>query len=396
MSAQHSLLAPSSCGIWGKPDGCPGSVLMQAMFPEVEGGSFSSDEDARQGEASHEMAAEMIARVSRGRGVPAFSEFDGRTASNGVVYTEAHWEAAELYALDAQAVMRKHGVFAGPDLCIEERVAMPQIHPENWGTLDLGLFAREAGRIYLWDYKYGLRGVPEFENWQLLDYLAGLINKWGIDGHAEQYITVHFRICQPRAYHTGGVVREWAVRLCDVRPLFNIVSANAHEAARIDPTIRSGPHCRDCTARHACPAALEAGLGLYEVAMQAVPQQLSPAALGTQLSIITRALKQLEYIKTGYEQRVESLERSGVSVPGWKIGRTNAREKWTKSPQQVINMGAMLGVDLAKPPEPVTPPQARKLGVSEDVIATFSEKPAGAAKLVADNTNEAKRVFYYE
>jgi hypothetical protein len=56
-------------------------------------------------------------------------------------------------------------------------------------------------------------------------------------------------------------------------------------------------------------------------------------------------------------------------------------------------MGDMMGIDLRKPPAPCTPKQAIAKGIDSAVISQYSETPAGALKLVADNGNKAREVF---
>jgi hypothetical protein len=52
-----------------------------------------------------------------------------------------------------------------------------------------------------------------------------------------------------------------------------------------------------------------------------------------------------------------------------------------------------MGVSLAKKPEPVTPKQARDAGVPADLVASYSRRKTGAAKLAPLTTADAQRVF---
>lgn len=384
----HSILPPSSAGIWGKPDGCTGWVLMAQTYPETE-----ETVEAREGTASHEIGAEIITDAKTNNRHRTAKDWVGTTASNGVIITEEMYEAAKEYGDDVARTMRKLGVFGGPGLRIEQRVEIPRVHAINWGTPDCSIYHKPSNALYVWDYKFGFEVVEAFENWQAIDYVAGLLDELEIDGHVDQFTTVHIRIAQPRAFHRDGTIREWKVLASELRAHINILSSNAHKALGPDAEFNTGSHCKHCPGRHACPAALKAGTGLYEVATKPVPVELSPEALGVQLAIVKRARKQLEYLESGFEEQAKGLIRSGSMVPGWSVEEGIGREAWAKPIEEVIALGDMLEFDLRKPVAAITPNQAKKLGVDEAVITAYSTKPRTGLKVVPDNGNKAKQVF---
>lgn len=362
---------------------------MSQQYPETE-----ESEEAAAGTASHEIAPLFIDSAARGNhNRPKRENIVGTPASNGVIITDEMFDCAEIYANDVISVMRDSAVFGGPNIGIEHRIEAKRVHDMSFGTTDAFIFDRNNYRLYIWDYKFGYELVEAFENWQSINYLAGLVDMLDIDGYDDQRITVHIRIAQPRAFHRDGMIREWTVKLSDLRGRFNILSANAHKALSNDAEIHTGDHCRHCQARHACPAALQVGLRLFEITGRPVPMELSPQAIGVQLAIIKRALKQLEYLESGFEEQVKSLVRSGVDVPGWMVQMGVGREKWSKPIPEVLAMGEMLDQDLKKPDEAITPNQARKLGIDDAVIKAYSDKPRTGLKIVPDNGNKAKKAF---
>lgn len=361
---------------------------MSQAYPETE-----RSEAAEEGEAAHEIAAEMIEALSRaGVGYPGRESSVGSAASNGVVITDEMYDAAEMYAQDVGAVMRERNVFGGTSLGIEQHIQAPRVHELSGGTPDCFLYDKEKGEIFVWDFKFGYGVVEAYQNWQCINYIAGLLDLFEIDGHQDEHIRVHVRIAQPRASHRDGPIRQWSTTAQGLRASINILSNNAHKALSPDVQTRSGPHCQHCPARHACSAALQGGMRLYEVAGQPVPAELSPEALGTQLAIVQRAKKQLEYLASGYEAQALGLIRSGKTVPGYDAVDSFGREKWARPVEEIIVLGEMLGCDLSKPTV-VTPKQAEKLGVDESVITAYSETPRSGLKLVADKSNKAKKVF---
>ena len=61
---------------------------------------------------------------------------------------------------------------------------------------------------------------------------------------------------------------------------------------------------------------------------------------------------------------------------------------------EAIEMGEMMGVPVAKPAEPVTPAQARKLGLSDEIVAEYAHRPSGGLRVVADEGGTSlARVF---
>lgn len=386
----HSVIPPSSAGIWGKPDGCPGWVTMAQCYPETE-----EKPEAAAGTASHEVGAGLIDEATRG---VSDTKFVGRTASNGVVITDEMVEGAELYAGDVIDVMRSTKIFGGPSLGIEQHIRCPNIHKESYGTPDCFLHDGDNLRLHGWDYKFGYEVVEVFENWQGINYMAGLAHL--MDTNPDLFPTpfddydIHLRIVQPRAFHRDGPIREWVVKGSTLRSksYFGQLQTAAAEALGGNPTTRSGSHCKHCPGRHACEAALRGGTRLYEAASTPMPVELSPQALGVQLSIVRRAVKQLELLETGYASQVAGLIKKGVNVPGWAPEATFGRQDWDKPFAEVVQMGEMLGHDLRKEALK-TPKQAIALGVDGDVIKEYSSTKRTGTKIVPDNGNKAKQVF---
>lgn len=381
----HSIIAPSSAGIWGKPDGCRAYPLMAAAYPQ------EPTEESKEGEAAHEIAQQMINDSRKGFNNHKLRDWLNITMSNGVAVTEEMFEAALLYCDDVVEVMRSADVFGGEYLKIEEYVNCPDIHELSGGTPDCWLFDRKSFKLYVWDFKYGFGFVDEFENYQAINYVSGIFSQLNINGVTDQMITVSIRIVQPRCYQASGPIREWTVTASDLRGYFNHLRQGAEESLSGVHPARTGDHCKYCEARHACPAALKAGLQLYEVAAQPMPHELDPEALGLQLAIVKRAVRALELLETGYEEQVKSLVKSGSIVPHFELEPTMGRETWSRPFDEVINLGKLMEVDLRKEALK-TPKQAIKLGIDDSVIKAYTEQRQTGTKLVPSK-NQARKVF---
>lgn len=390
MSGRHSIIPPSSAGIWGKPGGCSGWVIMSQQTPVLN----ETTQSTLEGETSHEVGAALIKTMAH-RGSSSINKDDyiNKKSSNGIIIDDAMFSGALMYADDVNEIMRKTGVFGGEYLGVEKRLTMPAIHDLSFGTIDSCIFDQRNGELYLWDYKFGFVMVEAFENWQLLNYLAGLIDLYNISGHADQHITVHFRIAQPRAYHYQGSIREWSANLAELRGYFNILKANAEKSLSNDSELNTGSHCKFCDCRYNCPAASKAGFNLFEVTEKPVPQQLSIEQLSVQLALVKRALEQLSSLEIGYEEQITHMIKNGTLVPGWLLENGKGRETWRGSTNEVIILGDLLGHDLRKPDNVITPNQARKLGIDPAIIKEYSHIPNTGLKLIRDNGNRARQYF---
>lgn len=367
-TTQHSPLAPSSAARWVV---CPGSVTMEARFPD------EPDDDSRNGDAAHWALSEM----QHGRTVA-----EGQPAPNGVLLTAEHLEAVDV-ALDW---IRQSAI--SESVQIERPVAVPRVHPQCWGTPDRSEW--EPGNrplLIVMDFKYGHRFVPAYENWQLITYAAGLLSA---TKYSDQDVDVMLVVIQPRCYVTGSPIREWRVPATDLRNYVNRLAMAAEEAMGPNPQCRPNPECRDCRARHACPALQRDAYNSAGLAYSAVPFNLTPQAASLEYKMLTEAAARLDARISGLEVQLIAEAKRGVRLPWQRMVSTAGRETWKPGMDaQVIDLGAMMGVSLARPPEPITPNQARKAGIPETVVAAYAHRPGGALKLEADAGGDAARVF---
>ena len=386
MIDEHSIIPPSSSEIWGAPGGCTGWVAMSKQYPDT-----GDSEDSRNGTASHEIGAELITYWRNESIILTASHFVGKQAINGVVFTQEMYDGALLYANDVINVIN---LYDDPVTGVEQRLTMPEIHEKSFGTTDAFVYDSRVARLYVWDYKFGHETVEAFENWQTMNYINGIIRTLpNIENWNPSSVTVHIRIVQPRAFHRDGTIREWITTLAILQLHFKTLHNNAHIALSPASVIRSGPHCKHCQARHACPAGLKCGMGLFEVSMQPTGIDLTPEALGVQLAIVNRAIKQLEYLQTGFTEQVNAVIKNGSIVPNFALEIGVGRLSWSKPANEIIALGNVLGIDLQKHDAIKTPTQAKQLGIDETVIEAYSEKPKTGLKLVSDNGNKAKMVF---
>ena len=372
MSA-HAFLAPSSAHRWVL---CPASPGMEAKYPEQ-----GDKPSAVEGTAAHAVMEQLLAN----RAPPPDA-------------TPEMIDGAMLVVDVVRNILAHH---PGAWVMVEKPVQIPRVHPQNWGTPDVRIWDEGSQNLWVIDYKFGHGVVEIFENWQLVDYVAGCLTEInamnsvaGMPATSEVGIMVHMAVIQPRAYHPHGPVRWWEVGATLLRDRIHHLSMAADEAT--SSTAQCKPHpvaCEHCSARHACDALQRAAYRGMDIARAAIGVDLPPAALGLELRMVDEALQLLEARKSGLAQQVEMLMRAGKVVPHWTMIAGQTREKWVKPDAEVIALGVMMGADLAKPPEAITPAQAKAKGVDAAVIAAFSMRPPGAMKLAIDNGAQARRVF---
>ena len=368
----HARLAPSSMGRLMR---CSGSLAMQELHPEPP-----DCEAAIEGQTAH-WAGAVILRD----GVVGVGEICPET---NIPVDDEMLAAAEMYA----AIVNSRGHFA--DLHVEEPVMCTRIHPEMWGTPDAWKYSAKVLNVF--DFKYGHAFVEVFENWQLISYAAGILDKLGVNGYEDQEITVSFVIVQPRSYHRDGPVRTWNCKASDLRGHFNLLAARCVEAldlARAACTPEPSA-CRDCSARHACEALQRASLVAVEQSTSAVPFDLPPVAVGHELRTMQRAADLLKARLTGLEEQARSMLAGGKTVPFYHLEPGRGRTVWTMPDADVIVMGRMMNVNLAKPPAAITPTQAKNsTSMDAALVASLCENRKGELKVTPDDALATRRAF---
>lgn len=351
--ADHSILAPSGASVW---TACPGSLRLKQ--PELD----DSDNTIREeGTACHELAA---ARLT---GQP-----EPTVASNGIAIDDDMREAVDLY------VRTIHETGYTPS--VERQVTCPSVHPDCFGTVDAYAYVR--GTLYIWDLKYGFGYVDAFENLQLLCYASGLM--------LPTIERIVLTIVQPRPY---AAVRKWSLTAEQLAGWTAKLAAAAIEALSPDAPVRSGPHCKYCSARFDCPAATRAGLDLYETVATAKLRGSTPAELAAFLTVVDRAAEQIKFLQTGVSEQLKHMLKSGQSVPGYKLVGKKGRLDWTAPADEVLLLGQLMGLDLSKPPEPITPTQAGKLGLSESLVDAYADRKPAGLELVRQTEKSIAKTF---
>lgn len=357
--SQHAPLPPSGAACWVK---CGMYRSMLATYGHIQ----EESDAAREGTAAHWVWEQMA------RGSPVGT---GTVAPNGVLVTDEMLDGAELM----QSVV---GDASGGN--IESRVSMPAIHPDNWGTPDF--WDIRMGVVRVIDYKFGHGYVDVFENWQLMDYAAGVIEALKLV--PENGCIFELVIVQPRCFTRDGTVRKWRVSFVDLLRYIEELRAAAHATE----VARTSSACEYCPGRAVCAALLDETQHLCDWATIELPLEMTPDQMGREYDRLLRAQSAVKARIGGIEEMILHRIRSGLPVDGWGAESKPGRRAWSVGIEEVVALGTLMGVPLAKPAV-ITPTQAIKAGIPEPVVANVSTVPQGELKLVRVDTRTARKVF---
>jgi hypothetical protein len=366
---EHSKLPPSSAA---RRVACPGSRALEEKYKSAE-----QSPAAREGEAAHWLAAWRFNQVHCMDSFP-------HVAPNGEPITDEMIEGAILYENSIEAVR------GGAVLHIEERVDISTIHPDCFGTPDCW-FVKE-NELHIFDYKFGHGYVEVFENWQLIEYAAGILDGLPL-GLTANDLDVVFHIVQPRSYHPSGNVRTWKSSLVTLEIYFDILRQVEAEAVQEIATTRVSPECNYCAARHACPTLRQSALVAADASYDNIPIELDSFQLGGELRYLQRARALLEARIAGLEEQATAMIRRGDRVPFFALESAPGRLAWGVPVGEVLKMGELLGYDLKKPDVALTPRQAIVAGIDEALVEVYCERQRGALKLTAVDEKQARKVF---
>tara|TARA_R110000782_G_scaffold19035_4_gene51722 strand:+ start:196 stop:1389 length:1194 start_codon:yes stop_codon:yes gene_type:complete len=385
-----SPLTAHSANTWVN---CTGSVALSLQFPAIETGEGVSD--ARlEGRAFHTVA-EKILTAFKTPNMALVSKFElvGTLSADNIVITDEIYDGALEYANDVLKVCNANGTMR--EMQIERRVDLECIYPGMYGYADCWLFDAKSNTLYVWDAKFGHKGVDAFENWQLITYVEGIMTALGVNGHTDQDLNLSLRVAQPRSFRSDGVIDVWDCKASELRGYVNTVKAAAAEAFSGEAKCKIGDQCGDCPARYACSTFQQFVYGGADYVGNVEGVSLSGHHLALELKILKKTEKALKARLSGLEAQALSEIKSGQILPGFMSLQGYGRKRWAKNTpiDEVIQMCDLLGVDARKPIDLDTPAQIIKKGIDEDVINLYSETPMTGVKLVEDSGARARNVF---
>ena len=309
---KHAKLSASGSHRWLA---CPGSVMLEADFPEDVVSEF-----AEYGTAGHELAQLCL-------------EQDRQAYTFGNEYLNKNVHFPEGFLVDSEMT---GAVQIYLDYCnslgegesrIEERVDFSDYVNEGFGTADF--IKIKKNEIYVVDLKMG-KGVRVYaeENTQGMLYALGVV--W--DSKLSDNDLIHIVIVQPRLDH----ISEWSITVYNLLTWArDYVRPRAEQAWSGQPIFNAGEsQCRFCKAKPTCKALAEHSLQTAMDVFTDIPTDgdlkeiytLTNDELG---SLLPRVDTLLGWAKSLESHALGELN-SGNKIKGYKLvmGRAGNR-KWT-------------------------------------------------------------------
>ena len=313
----HSKIGASASERWMA---CPKSPAMSEGVPR------KSSEYAMEGTAAHEVAEHFLKQwLKVGTEKPTvYPSILSEVTVEGVRFevTEEMAAAVQVY-LDT--IYADAELFGQEKILVEQRFALPKIHPDLYGTNDCCLYT-ETQSVMVYDYKHGAGKVVEaVENPQLMIYALGALNEF------PDATTVEMVIVQPRAKHPEGPVRRFAMSAEDLKAWGeNILKPAAYETENPEAPFNPGKWCDWCPGMSGCPAlhkhAVQTMFGDEVPDTMPLVERLSAEKLAEIVAFKPLAEK---FLDACYEE-VKARMTNGVSVPGLKLVEGRGVRKWVE------------------------------------------------------------------
>ncbi len=252
--------------------------------------------------------------------------------------------------------------------------------------------------LYIRDFKYGWRIVNAEENATMLAYAVGMVRhiyavapSLFVDRGPDD-LRIHLGIYQPRPYHPDGPLRECTITLGELM----IAWAKICDTLERLPSdeLATGDHCEQCPAAilGTCPAYLRATANAIDVAMRGGAIEVPASAVGKELVNLKRASDVLKS-RLDWLQDIakRALKTDANAVPGWGLEVQYGNRVWTADAEALKQL---TNVDVLQPPKLVTPAEALRRGVSQEVYDANTKRPLIGDKLVRrDPDAEARKAL---
>lgn len=377
----HSKLSFSARKRWKN---CPDSVLLSVGQPDKESPA------AREGTAAHAVAEFYVRQAFGLPGampgdpldvpVPEGVELKGKTPERWNEELRQHGRAYVGYI--------KSLIPAGYEahVTIEQKVAIPSLHPQLFGTADCLIWIPELRLLIVIDYKYGFQDVDvgddEDTNEQLAAYAVAAPETFNL-----QPLVLGVAVFQPR--RTIGMAGQHVELPADWLPRER--AKLAAEVAAVDAADgtnpKAGPWCNYCRAKAVCPRThetLAAAVGVY------VGEKNLHSMSDDEVVQLWAARAAFKGFWEDVEERIGQLAKA--SHPRIQVVLGEGRRKW-KDPEQVtLTLLAMGRHDLLEPKALSTVFDRLPAFARDDLVAKGT--PPRSLKLVDPGTpSQIAKIF---
>lgn len=348
---------------------CNGSRLM-GKVAAFEPDTTVTDE----GNAAHWLIEQVF------RGHFSAEELIDRKAPNGVYISHEMVEHTTEYWSDLR-VAKAAGFFADVEVDTSYSNSGWEIRGRADGII---VFDKE---LIVPDFKYGWKIVEPQNNWTLISHAIGFLSR---NSHTLQTVkTIRFKIYQPRAYHPDGHVREW---LISVEELLNYWEQLQTALSNPSDECVTSEQCYKCPSFAKCKSGIIATMNAIDVAYKKHESEPDNESLQYILDETKRAAEILNQSIDAYEELALHRLKMGQRIPNYSIQSGKGQARWKEGiTAELVQM--LTGVDVTKKTI-VTPAQAKKAGLSEEIVTSLTDRPNTGFKLVRmDESKKAEKLL---
>ena len=333
---------------------CPGSVALCATMP-AKGSSKYADE----GTLLHNVIAEILTSDR------PLLDYIGTTYADQVL-TEELLTDKLLPALSAlEEIDPNHTM----QFAVETSVNFGQLMPKVFGSTDL--IGRMGNKAIVLDWKFGNGLIVEAaENEQLMFYAAAAMRTEATLWAFKDVTEIECIIVQPPS------IKRWTTTPDRVKAFERELTNAVRESAKPEATLKSGDHCRWCSAKPVCPQMT----GAVERALKVKVSSLDAPA-------ISAALKDADLLEgwiTDLRALAFKIIESGGTVPDYKLVAKRAIRKWvdeSKAADWLDGNGIIpFTEDILSPAQAEKALKEKKVALPSELIVAVSSGNTLAAR----------------
>lgn len=342
---------------------CNGSRLMTNFISDVK----NTNEVREEGNAVHWLIEQTSKKMFE------VEELIDRKAPNGVFINSDMVEHIEPFmnGEGKDGEIEKITSFSGNTWKIESRADRIKF---------------DGSTLFVDDFKYGWGLIEPEENWTLIAHALGVI--LNSDGKCLPK-NIKFTIYQPRPYHMKGAIRSWSISYDQLDLYYHKI---AETLSNPNNLLNTGQHCYKCPAMVHCGAFVKAAMNGIEASENAYNDNINNDDLTFMLDQLKRAGKVLEQAHEAYSELALHRIKKGEIVKNYSIDNDLSRKTWNDNTSSET-LRIITGKDLTKN-QLITPEQAIKAGVDENIVNSFSSRKTKGIKLVRiDENDKAKKLF---
>lgn len=238
--------------------------------------------------------------------------------------------------------------------------------------------------IMIADLKYGYRIVEPEMNWTLISHAIAYRMYCGY-----QPWKFVFRIYQPRAFHPAGPIRDWVITAQELDELEKQLKSALENPQAV---VCSGSQCYKCKSLSQCPAAQIATMNAVDVANMAFDSEISDDKLAWMLENLKRASEVIKQSYEAYQDLALHRLKDGKHIKSYAIQPALGNTTWNDDVTPEL-LEELCHVDCSVK-KLITPAQAKKKGVPEELIGLWTHRPDNGFKLVHIDENKlATKLF---